>query len=374
MPSPDRSDLDTAAATVTATATALDLTADAGTLTAQLVDIPSVSGAEQALADAVEAALRALPHLAVDRDGDAVVARTHLGRPERVVLAGHLDTVPVADNLPSRQEGDLLYGCGTSDMKSGVAVALRLAATVPEPNRDVTYVFYDCEEVEADRNGLGRLAGTHPDWLAGDFAVLLEPSSATVEGGCQGSLRVDVTVRGKRAHSARPWMGENAIHAARAILDRLTAYEPRRVEIDGLEYREGLNAVTIRGGVAGNVIPDECVVTVNYRFAPDRSEQAALGHLREVFAGFEVACLDSSPGALPGLSAPAAAAFVAAIGRPPQAKFGWTDVARFSALGVPAVNFGPGDPSLAHTREEHVALSDVRACEQRLREWLTATR
>ncbi len=350
----------------------LDLSADPGALTAALVDMESVSGGEREIADAVETALRALPHLRVDRDGDAVVARTELGRAERVVLAGHLDTVPVADNLPSRVEGDRLYGCGTSDMKSGVAVQLRLAATVPEPNRDVTYVFYDNEEVEASRNGLGRLARDHPDWLAGDFAVLLESSSAEVEAGCQGTLRVQVHLDGVRAHSARAWLGRNAIHAAAPVLALLAAYQPRTVAIDGLEYRDGLNAVGISGGVAGNVIPDACVVTVNHRFAPDRSEAQALDYVREVFAGYELTVTDSAPGALPGLGHPAAAAFLAAVGGTPRPKYGWTDVARFTALGIPAVNYGPGDPNLAHARDEHVVLSLIRRCEDRMRSWLTA--
>ncbi|MER7580547.1 succinyl-diaminopimelate desuccinylase [Kitasatospora sp. NPDC097691] len=351
--------------------TPLDLTLDGGTLTARLVDFPSVSGDEQALADAVEAALRGYPHLTVDRYGNNVVARTNLGRAERVLLAGHLDTVPIADNLPSYVEGDLLYGCGTSDMKSGVAVQLRLAATLPEPNRDLTFVFYDCEEVEAHRNGLGHLAKDRPEWLAADFAVLMEPSGAMVEGGCQGTLRAQVRLTGVRAHAARSWLGDNAIHRAAEVLTRLAEYQPRRVEIDGLEYREGLNAVRIDGGVAGNVIPDECVVTVNFRYAPDRSEAEAEKHVREVFDGFELTVTDFAPGALPGLSQPAAQAFLAATGGQARAKFGWTDVARFSALGVPAVNYGPGDPNLAHKREEHCSLSAIAETEERLRAWLT---
>ncbi|WP_327068810.1 succinyl-diaminopimelate desuccinylase [Kitasatospora sp. NBC_01250] len=356
----------------TSVPTALDLSLDGGALTAQLVDIPSVSGDEQALADAVEAALRTLPHLTVDRYGNNVVARTDFGRSERVLLAGHLDTVPIADNLPSRVEGDLLWGCGTTDMKSGVAVQLRLAATLTDPNRDLTFVFYDCEEVDAARNGLGHLVAQHPDWLAADFAVLLEPSEAMVEGGCQGTLRAQVLLTGTRAHSARSWLGDNAIHQAAVVLGRLADYQPRRVEIDGLEYREGLNAVRIEGGVAGNVIPDECVVTVNFRYAPDRTEAEAAAHVREVFQGFRVEVTDSAPGALPGLAQPAAQAFLAATGGSARAKYGWTDVARFSALGVPAVNYGPGDPNLAHKRDEHCSLSAIAECERRLRDWLTA--
>jgi succinyl-diaminopimelate desuccinylase len=350
---------------------ALDLGQDAAALTAQLVDIPSVSLAEKNLADAVEQALRALPHLTVERDGDAVVARTDLGRAERVVLAGHLDTVPIADNVPSRLDADgILWGCGTSDMKSGVAVQLRLAATLPAPNRDLTFVFYDAEEIAAERNGLKRLAENHPQWLAGDLAIILEPTDGKVEGGCQGTMRVRVETTGRRAHSARSWLGENAIHKAAPVLARLAAYQPRRVGIDGLTYREGLNAVMIEGGHAGNVIPDSCAVVVNYRFAPDRSEEEALAHVREVFEGYEVVLTDSAPGGLPGLSHPSAAAFVEAMGGEVAPKYGWTDVARFSALGIPAVNYGPGDPQLAHKREEHVAVAAVLEAEEKLGSWL----
>ncbi|GAA2952928.1 succinyl-diaminopimelate desuccinylase [Streptomyces enissocaesilis] len=356
--------------------TMLDLALDAPALTARLVDFPSESGNEKALADAVEEALRALPHLTVDRHGNNVVARTNLGRAERVVLAGHIDTVPIAGNVPSRlDENGVLWGCGTSDMKSGVAVQLRIAATVPAPNRDLTFVFYDNEEVAAHLNGLGHVADAHPDWLVGDFAVLLEPSDAQVEGGCQGTLRVLLRTAGERAHSARGWMGSNAIHSTAPILARLAAYEPRRPVIDGLEYREGLNAVAIEGGVAGNVIPDACTVTVNFRYAPDRSEEEAIAHVREVFQDSGVAEFvvdDHSGAALPGLSHPAAAAFMAAVGGSARPKFGWTDVARFSSLGVPAVNYGPGDALFAHKRDEHVAVERITHCEERLRAWLTA--
>lgn len=353
----------------------LDLALGAGELTARLVDFASVSGEEKPLADAIEAELRALPHLTVDRDGDTVVARTNLGRAERVVLAGHIDTVPHAGNFPStlavNEQGDrVLYGCGTSDMKSGVAVQLRLAATVPAPGRDVTYVFYDCEEVESERNGLGRVARTRPEWLAADFAVLLEPSGGVVEGGCQGTLRAEVTVSGTRSHSGRPWLGDNAVHRAVDVLARLNAYRARRPVVDGIEYREGLSAVGIAGGVAGNVVPDECVITVNYRFAPDRDLAMAEAHVREVFAGYPVRVTDGAPGARPGLDRPAAAAFVAAVGTEPRAKYGWTDVARFAEIGVPAVNFGPGDPNLAHRRDEHVEPARVVECENRMRQWL----
>jgi succinyl-diaminopimelate desuccinylase len=351
---------------------ALDLTADVVALTEALVDIESVSRNEQQICDEIEAALTGLDHLQVTRIGNSLVARTELGRAERVVIAGHVDTVPVNDNLPSRNDGTNVHGLGSCDMKGGVAVALKLAAELVDPVRDVTYLFYDGEEIASEFNGLRVVAEQRPDLLEADFAILMEPSDAGVEAGCQGTLRVEVTTRGERAHSARSWRGVNAIHGAAEVLNRLNEYVARKPVIDGLEYHEGLNAVLISGGVATNVLPDACVITVNYRFAPDRSEAEALGFVRDFFDGFEVVVTDSAPGALPGLDRPAAKAFVEAVGGEVNPKFGWTDVARFTGLGIPAVNYGPGDPVLAHKQEEHVPLDQLRRCEQTLRSWLGA--
>jgi succinyl-diaminopimelate desuccinylase len=349
----------------------LDLHADPVDLTAALVDVFSVSGSEAELATLVQEALeKQAPHLEVVRNGDAVLARTNLGRASRVVLAGHLDTVPENGNFPSRRDDEFLHGLGTVDMKGGDAVFLHLAATLPEPKHDVTFVFYDNEEVEAVKNGLGRIERELPEWLAGDLAIVGEPSNGVIEAGCQGTMRVELRFSGKRAHTARAWMGENAIHALAEPLRRLAEYEPRIVDIDGLTYREGLQATAVGGGVAGNVVPDAAVLTVNHRFAPDRDPAAAERHLREVFDGFELSVVDLSPGALPGLSAPAAAELVAAAGGRAAAKLGWTDVARFAARGMPAVNFGPGDPTLAHTQQENVRIAEIRQVSDVLRTFL----
>lgn len=351
----------------------LDLCADVVSLTAALCDIPSVSKNEQEIADSIESALRTLPHLTVHRDGNAIVARTDLGRDERVVLAGHIDTVPITldpPNVPVRRIDGMLLGRGTTDMKGGVAVQLALAASVPEPVRDVTYVFYDCEEIEAEFNGLARLVRNHPEWLEADFAVLLEPTDGGIEGGCKGTMKVDIATKGIAAHSARPWNGHNAIHDAGEILTRLSTYEPRTVDVEGLTYHEALNAVGITGGIAGNVIPDRCVVSVNYRYAPDRDTEAALAHLREVFAGYELELKDAADGARPGLDKPAAQGFVSALALPVVGKQGWTDVAQFSALGVPAVNFGPGDPNLAHTDDERCPEHQITDAFEAMRRWL----
>ncbi|MFF1382589.1 succinyl-diaminopimelate desuccinylase [Arthrobacter sp. NPDC058288] len=363
----------------------LDLRQDVALLTAALIDINSVSANEKELADAVEHALLKIPQLKIVRDGDSIIARTDLGRPERIILAGHLDTVPlpttegalgtVPSFWPSGAPGEgLLYGRGTTDMKGGVAVQLALAATMfdggAEPGKDVTFVFYDHEEVEAVKSGLGRLVRNHGELLNGDFAILLEPTHGTVEGGCNGTMRFEATTVGEASHSARAWMGSNAIHAAAPILARLAAYEPATINVDGLDYRESLNAVKINGGTAGNVIPDRCVVEINYRFAPDKTPEQAEAHVRELLDGFDVVKTDSAAGARPGLNHPAAASFVAAVGAEPKPKYGWTDVARFSELGIPAVNFGPGDPLLAHKDNEHVDADAIRECLRALRTWL----
>ena len=350
----------------------LDLTTDPVELTAALVDIPSESRQEKRIADEVEAALREQTSYEVIRNGDAVLARTNLGRPSRVVLAGHLDTVPIAGNVPATRDTDHIYGCGTSDMKSGDAVFLHLAATVAEPVHDVTLILYDCEEIEASANGLGRIERQLPDWLRADVAILGEPSGGYIEAGCQGTLRAVVSAAGTRAHSARSWLGDNAIHKLAPVLERLDRYEGRVVDIDGCTYREGLSAVHVDGGVAGNVIPDAASVTLNFRFAPDRSPDAALAHVREVFADLPVTLeqTDVAAGALPGLQHPAAAALVDAADGMVRAKFGWTDVARFAALGIPAVNYGPGDPNFAHRRDERVALTQIAAVTATLRRYL----
>jgi succinyl-diaminopimelate desuccinylase len=350
----------------------LDLRADPADLTVALVDIPSVSRDERRIADEVERALREQTGYQVIRNGDAVLARTDLGRPTRVLLAGHLDTVPIADNVPARRDAENIHGCGASDMKSGDAVFLHLAATIAEPAHDITLILYDCEEIESAANGLGRIERELPDWLRGDVAILGEPSGGYIEAGCQGTLRAVVSATGTRAHSARSWLGDNAIHRLSAVLERLSGYQGRAVDIDGCTYREGLSAVRIDGGVAGNVIPDAAAVTVNFRFAPDRTPQAALDHVREVFAGLDVDLeqTDVAAGALPGLHHPAAAALVDAADGLVRAKYGWTDVARFAALGIPAVNFGPGDPNLAHRRDERVALTQIAAVTATLHRYL----
>ena len=378
------------------------------TLMEQIMGSYSVSDDEGPLTDAVETFLTMQPHLTVHRHGDTLVASTDFGRAQRVILAGHLDTVPVIDNFPPKwlepgdpliredvaagHEGErVIWGRGATDMKGSDAVMLYLAATLTDARYDLTYVFYDHEEVAAEKNGLRKVVEAHPDWIVGDFAIIGEPTDCGIEGGCNGTMRFDVVTHGVAAHSARAWMGENAIHKAAEILNRLNAYENRAVEVDGLTYQEGLNATLISGGKGTNVIPDECRVHVNYRFAPDKTlaeakalmigvgAGAELGngeHMATggVFAGFGIEMKDESPSARPGLNSPLAASLVDLVrdrtGRYPLAKLGWTDVSRFALLGIPAVNLGAGSPLLAHKHDEQLPESDLVLMADLLEDWL----
>jgi len=340
--------------------------ADLLAATAVLVDVASPSRSEGPIVDIVEARLRAAEHLEVTRVGDNVVARTALGRPWRLVLAGHTDTVPADGNETARLEGDRLHGLGAADMKGGLAVMLDLALTVTEPAVDCTYVFYAREEVAAAESGLGELFEVRPDLLVGDAAVLGEPTDGALEAGCQGTMRLRVTLVGARAHTARPWMGRNAIHRLGGLLNELDAYQERRPVIDGCQFREALQAVSVDGGVAGNVVPDRVALVINHRFAPDRTPVEAEAHVRSVLGGWleegdQVEVVEVVAGAAPAHTHPLISTLVARNHLEVRAKLGWTDVARFAARGVPAANLGPGDSTLAHTPDEHLDRGPLEA-------------
>jgi succinyl-diaminopimelate desuccinylase len=332
--------------------------------TAELVDIPSVSHDEKAITDFIETELRAVPWLTVDRIEQTVVARTSFGRDQRLILAGHTDTVPPNGNEGARIDGDVLWGIGSADMKSGVAVLLELAKTVDAPARDVTYIFYECEEVSTQYSGLLKVEAARPDLLEGDIAVLAEPTGAHIEAGCQGAMRVAVTMTGERAHTARPWMGKNAIHRLGEVLRLVAEYEERRPVLNGVEFREALQAVKVEGGVAGNVVPDSATVMINHRFAPDRTVDEAFEHVRSVIAdaleeGDTIELRDGAKPAPPALDHPLLAELVGCVDAPPQAKLGWTDASFFANRGTPATNFGPGDPNVAHRANEHVERHEI---------------
>ena len=369
----------------------LNLEGDILDLTESLIAISSVSHNEEQLANAIETALKDYKHLKVERFGNSIVASTNFNRAERVILAGHIDTVPssgndsptrilkgqtppVRDNNQSLEVSeDRLYGLGSCDMKGGLAVGLKLAATLQNSNRDVTFMFYEAEEVESIHNGLYKIAQQQPELFSADFAVLLEPSNAQIEAGCQGTLRFNIALCGLRAHTARAWMGDNAIHKAAEVLTILASYVPDVVDVDGLKYREGLQCIGISGGVAGNVVPDESLISINYRYAPTTSPAQAVLRMEQLFAGYEIEVVDNAGGALPGLTQSAAKAFIEVSGKSVQPKFGWTDVARMAEFSIPAVNFGPGDPSLAHAPNEYVVIEHLYECERVLTSWLTSS-
>jgi succinyl-diaminopimelate desuccinylase len=361
-------------------------------ITEDICNIQSVSGAEQELADYVEQFLSEMDYLEVVRVQNTIVAKTNFGHARRVILAGHIDTVPVSkitNNLPTQRKVEhgeqIIWGRGTVDMKAGDAVFLYLAQNLPQLSEqlqyDISFIFYECEEVSGDLNGLRQLVEDHAELIHADFAILGEPTGGGVEAGCNGSLRFDITLTGKAAHSARAWKGENAIHKSLRVLEILNTWnsiDPQEhiVVVDELEYRESLNAVLISGGVATNIVPDECKIHINYRFAPDKSATQAQKIMQELFSGYELEYKDISEGARPGLNLECVQKFAdyarERTGISVRAKMGWTDVARFSALGMPALNFGPGDPMLCHHDHEQVEVRDITRCYEVLVGFLTS--
>ena len=348
-------------------------------LTAELVDIPSVSHQESALADRIEAGLREAGHLAVDRYGDTVLARTTLGRTRRLLLAGHLDTVPPFGDPGHRIRGDTLSGLGAVDMKGGLAVLLDLARTVTAPPVDATYLFYTCEEVDRRHNGLHHLVSERPAVLAADAAVLAEPTGGLVEAGCQGTMRVEVTLVGRRAHTARPWAGVNAIHRLAPVLHLLEHYRPRSRRSRRLRIHRAASGRSHRRRRGRQRGPRPGGDYHQLPLRPHRDIAAAESELRGLLAGAlddaagdSLVVVDAVAGALPGLDHPLLAELVGASGQPPRAKLGWTDVATMAAAGVPAANLGPGDPLLAHTPDENVSGAELTAVHDALLRVLSA--
>ena len=340
-------------------------------LTLDLVNISSVSKDEKSIADSIAEALKKYSHLKITRVNNSIVAQTNFGNKQRVVIAGHIDTVPANNNFPGKINDSEVIGLGSVDMKSGIAVALKLASEITSSNYDVTYLFYESEEIETKFNGLELITKQQKDLLDCDFAILMEPTNGILEVGCQGSLRFEVSTSGKRSHSARWWNGENAIHKTNKILEILNNYKSREPEIDGHKFREGLQAVKVNGGIAGNVVPDSVTVSINHRFAPDTSIDQATQNMKTLFKDFNFQLIDAANAAPTGLSNPLIKEFVSNIGKNIAPKFGWTDVARFANAGIPAINFGPGDPNLAHHPEEKVLISQIIDVHESLKKWLT---
>jgi len=349
----------------------LNINQELSKLTLDLVNISSVSKDEKSIADSIAEALKKIGHLKITRVNNSIVAQTNFGNKQRVVIAGHIDTVPANNNFPGKINNSEVIGLGSVDMKSGIAVALKLASEITSSNYDVTYLFYESEEIETKFNGLELITKQQKDLLDCDFAILMEPTNGILEVGCQGSLRFEVSTSGKRSHSARWWNGENAIHKINKILEILNNYKSREPEIDGHKFREGLQAVKVNGGIAGNVVPDSVTISINHRFAPDTSIDQATQNMKTLFKDFNFQLVDAANAAPTGLSNQLIKEFVSNIGKNIAPKFGWTDVARFANAGIPAINFGPGDPNLAHHPEEKVLISQINDVYESLKNWLT---
>lgn len=349
----------------------MNINQELGKLTLDLVNISSVSKDEKPIADLIEEALIKLSHLKITRVNNSIVAQTNFGNKQRVVIAGHIDTVPANNNFPGKINDSEVVGLGSVDMKSGIAVALKLASEITSSNFDITYLFYESEEIETKFNGLELITKQQKNLLDCDFAILMEPTNGILEVGCQGSLRFEVSTSGKRSHSARWWNGENAIHKTNKILEILNTYKSREPEIDGFKFREGLQAVKINGGIAGNVVPDSVSVSINHRFAPDTTIDQATSNMKNLFKDFNFHLSDAANAAPTGLNNPVIKDFVSSIGKNIAPKFGWTDVARFASAGIPAINFGPGDPNLAHHPEEKVLITQINDVYKSLKIWLT---
>jgi succinyl-diaminopimelate desuccinylase len=342
-----------------------------------LCRVPSPIGEERALCDAIGARLEGLPLAGpVRRYGDSLVVPVTRGAGgPRVALAGHLDTVRTSHDAPPRIEGDRLYGPGASDMKSGLALMLDLVEHDLAACRglDLTLVFYAREEGPYADNELGSVLAEDPELRAVDLAVCLEPSDNRLSLGASGSIQAAVTFHGRTAHSARPWQGDNAIHKAGPFLAELGALAPRETTIDGLVYRTVTSVTLAEGGRGRNVVPDAFTLNVNHRFAPDTSLEQAQREVERLVGGrATIEWKDLSPSAPPRASHPLVAALRDAGVVAVEPKQAWTDVARFAALGVAAVNFGPGENAQAHQRNEWTGLAALAAGRAILLAWLRA--
>ena len=345
-------------------------------LTHELVCIPSESFQEKEIVDFVAQKLSEAPWLDVTRIGDNIVAKTGDTKGMRLLLGGHTDTVPAQGNDQIRLSEDSIWGIGSADMKGGIAIMLSLALNVPDSAVDMTYVFYAREEVAHKHNGLLEIEANQPELLIADLAILGEPTSGNIEAGCQGTMRFTLELKGERAHTARPWMGRNAIHRLSGVLTAIEDYESRNPVIEGCQYREALQVVKVEGGIAGNVVPDSTTLTINHRVAPDRSLDIAEKEIRDLLEPFmepadELKVVDAAPPAKPGLSNPILASMIESHQLNVQAKLGWTDVAFFDQKGIPAANFGPGDATLAHTSNEQVERSSIDQCYLALKQIIT---
>ncbi len=338
---------------------------------------PSVTGAEKELCDDLEARLSARPGWRVERIANNLVVSRNApdSSREKLAFAGHLDTVPEPDGgIEVRVEGDRVHGRGASDMKAGDAVMLALIEGFDwsESWAEPLFVFYEREEGPHAENGLGTVFEDLPLVLEAEAALVLEPTEGALEAGCVGTAQVEVTFRGRAAHAARPWLGDNAITKAGEFLSRLHKWESVEVVVEGLSFYEVMTPTLARGGRTVNVVPDSFRVNVNHRFAPGRDMEDVRRTFEELlapFGGASFEIVDYAPSGPVALDNPVLQRFLAdgVEVRPKQA---WTDVARFAEQGVAAANFGPGTPAQAHQADEWASLPLLEACYSRLESFL----
>jgi succinyl-diaminopimelate desuccinylase len=351
-----------------------DLEARLAERTLELVDIASESGDERNIAEHLLGVLRESGVPARDA-GDTCLLIGRESRAERpfVLLAGHLDTVPIQGNRPGRQAGEHVVGLGASDMKGGVAVMLELALSGPSSALDVGYLLFGREELPAAQGALDPLLRREPGLRTADLAIMLEPTANRVQAGCLGNIDATWTFGGMAGHSARPWLADNAIDHAVAGIQALHKIGPSRSTIEGLDFTQVVSVTTLHAGIARNVIPGDATANVNFRYAPNLSARQAEQTLRDWCEPYgEVELLSNSPGALPPHENPLLDSLLAASGGSVEAKQAWTPVAEFAAAGVEAVNFGPGDPTFAHRADERVATEALVQCYRTLESFLCA--
>jgi succinyl-diaminopimelate desuccinylase len=343
-----------------------------GELALALVDIRSVSGEEQALTGWLARQVGAQPHLeVVHEQGDALVFG--LGGSPEVLIAGHSDTVPEQGNLPGRLADGFLHGLGAADMKGALAVMLALAGELGSrrPALNPQFVIFGGEELPQSNGVLGKLFGTCPSLLEARLAVMMEPTANRLQAGCLGNIKAELVFEGVAAHSARPWLGRNAIHDAIGALQGPVSLEPYDVVLEGLRFREVLSVTEIHGGIANNVIPDQVVCGLNFRYAGSRSPAQAEARLRELVGTTgKLTVIGNAPSAPVPAGNDLLDRLRQAGDLPMEPKQAWTPVAEFAAHGLDAINFGPGDPRMAHRRDERIAVDAMDTSLEVLRRFL----
>jgi succinyl-diaminopimelate desuccinylase len=349
-----------------------ELASRIGARTLELIDIPSPSRGEEAIAAHVSSILRG-GGVEVEELGDCCLVGGSRRRKERpfVILAGHLDTVPAQGNIPGSIDANSVHGLGASDMKGSLAVMIELAlAGVGQGEQggvDFGFLFFSREELPADESSLTPLLAANAGLQSADLALMMEPTSNMIQAGCLGNCGATWRFSGRSGHSARPWLADNAIDRLGEGIAAIAALEPVEHRFDGLIFREVISVTSVSGGIARNVIPGEASAYLNYRFPPGISLDDAEARLRSICEPFgEIEVESSSPSGAVRIDEPLAAQLIEIVGAPVEPKQAWTPVAEFEGAGIAAINFGPGAPSAAHAVDESVELDALALSYQTL--------